>query len=508
MGGFAGMIGRCDETVVARMLDKMRHRGPDDRGLWIDDRACLGHHQLATVDVSQGRRPLSGKDGRFRIVYDGTLYNVRDLQRRLNTRNGDMLSDAIWSDAEVILRLYEEEGLDFVRHLDGMYAFVIYDRQTGAVAIARDPLGIKPLYYGYGPDGTLYFASEIKGLLQGTSDVREFPNGHVFRSDVGFRPYDDVRPPASRVGEPAEAVQRVQAALESAVRKALVADVPVGAFLSGGLDSSLVTAIARRYKASLPTFAVGVDGCADLQATEEVAEYVGTHHYTYVMTPADVRNILPEVIYTMESFDPALVRSAVATYFVARLAGEHVKVVLSGEGADELFGGYDYLKDLGGYGELDRELLLITRAMHNTNLQRVDRLTMRHSVEGRMPFLDRSVVHTALAVSPALKIYGKAKTEKWVLRKAAEAYLPHTIIWRGKEKFAIGTGTADVLREWAASQVSDSDYARHRRLPGGFEIKSKEEMYYYRIFREFFPVEAVLPTMGRSRSLDPKQRYA
>lgn len=503
MCGLAGVFGASNRPLIQEMLDIMQHRGPDGQGIYEGEKACLGHNRLTTIHLDGGSQPLSDETGRYHIAYDGEVYNFRQLKERMGSRHRWKTG----SGAEVILRLYQDEGPDMVHHLDGMFALVIYDSHQNQVFMARDPLGIKPLYYGYDAAGNLYVASEIKALLKATDDVREFPNGHIYDSVHGLRPYFRLEPPLEPLGDPAEALPHLRASLDAAVQKRLMADVPLGVFLSGGLDSSLIAAMVRRYQSPLKSFAVGTEGCSDLAAAQQVARYLGTDHHTVIITPQDIQQALPTVIYTLESFDPALVRSAVATYFVAQLASQHVKVVLSGEGADELFAGYDYLKDLRP-GDLEKELLYITNALHNTNLQRVDRMTLRHSLEARVPFLDLQVVRTALKLAPSLKLRGQEKVEKWILRKLAEEYLPHTIVWRSKEKFALGTGTAHVLREWASSQVTDGDFARHRRLPNGFEIKSKEELFYYRIFKEHFGYDKIVQGMGRSRSLDPKQRYA
>lgn len=512
MCGLAGMFGKKagDEDVAAvrRMMERLAHRGPDGRAFFAGDDVCLGQNSLAVVDLQARRRPVRNEDGSLCIVADVEAYGTAAMRARL-PRGRRFATN---TGAEAVLHLYEEYGPNCVEHIEGAFAFVIYDARRRALFMARDPLGVKPLYYGYGPDGTLYFASEIKALAVATEDIREFPPGHRFDTEAGFERY--YRLPAADgdaahpLSDPEQAVERVRALLEEAVEKRMRTDAPLGAFLSGGLDSSLITALAVRRQPGLKTFAVGMEGSGDLEAARTVADYLGTRHYEYVITEEDIRETLPRVIYHLESFDPALVRGAMANYFAARLAKDHVKVVLSGEGADELFSGYTYLRELDVEEELPRELRLITAKLHNTGLQRLDRLSAAHSVAARPPFLHLKLVELAFRIAPGLKMYGRPKVEKWILRKVAERYLPHSIIWRAKQKFAIGTGIADVLKKLAEERVSEAEFRRGRHLKNGFEIKSREEYYYYKLFRRFFPAERVTRVMGRSRSLGPTERYA
>lgn len=515
MCGFAGVFGDCDgdddSLKVRVMLDRISHRGPDDRGIYEDGPVCFGQHGLAIVDLKSDRQPLSNEDGSLWIVGDVEAYGLHGLRQRLETEYRFATDTAV----EVILKMYEKLGPACVDRLDSAFAFAVYDRRKNELFIARDALGVKPLYYGFDADGTLYFASEIKALAAVIEDIRQLPPGHYYHSRTGLQKYYSL--PSLNgtaalngrlVDDPQEAVDEVHDALERAVRRRMTADAPLGTFLSGGLDSSLITAMAARRKEKLPSFAVGMEGSADLEAARFVAEYLGTDHYEHVITAGEIRAVLPQVIYHLESFDPALVRGAIANYFAARLAAEHVKVVLTGEGADELFGGYTYLKRFDVQSELPRELHQITEAMHSSGLQRLDRLNAAHSVAGRPPFLDPELVDLAFHISPRLKMYGEEKVEKWVLRKVAEGYLPEDIIWRGKEKFALGTGTADVLQQLAEEHVSEDEYERNCSLPNGFKIKSREELYYYKVFERFFPAEQLTHLVGRSRSLDADEMYA
>jgi asparagine synthase (glutamine-hydrolysing) len=533
MCGIAGIIGRADAAATERMLADLRLRGPDDRGVMLEDGISLGHSRLSIIDLSErGRQPLSNEDGTLWLVFNGEIYNFRELRAHLSGLHRFRTA----TDSEVLLHLYEEKGPAMVRDLDGMFAFVLYDLQSRVAFLARDPLGIKPLYYLRDAHGDLLFASEIKSLISFGEEVREFPNGTAatFRVDSLKqdldRSIDPIQGGALRfwsvpsravwTADPTSAVDQIDTLLCGAVRKRLVADVPVGVFLSGGLDSSLIAAIARQLAGErLMSFATGLGGCADLGHARRVADFLGTEHYELPFSPEDLIESLPDVIYRLESFDPALVRSSIPTYFVSKLAARRVKVVLSGEGADELFAGYQYLKEYAGDpAELDRELREITSDLHNTNLQRVDRMTMSVGLEGRVPFLDKALVAAAFRMHPDLKLrrdpqraaamgYAAPWVEKWILRRVAERWLPDEVAWRRKEKFAIGTGTGAILEAYAESQVSDADLARERSLPDGRAVHSKEELLYWRIFRTWYGTPAVTAQVGRSRSLNPGQRY-
>lgn len=498
------------------MLRALRRRGPDGSGIFQDDDGTLGHVRLAIVDPASGPQPLMNEDGSLWVAFNGEIYNHARLRQGLRGHQFRTRTDT-----EVLVHLYEEHGPEMVSQLDGMFAFAIYRPARGArppeLLLARDPLGIKPLYYGYAADGTLYFASELRALLCLVERPREFPAGTWFHSRRGFHRYFELPRESPDITDPEEAVAGLRERLEQAVRKRLMADVPLGVFLSGGLDSSLISAMARRYvEGELHSFAVGVRGCPDLAASRQVAAALGTVHHVRELEPDDVIRALPRVIYHLESFDPALVRSAIPTYFVSRLAGRYVKVVLSGEGADELFAGYPSLAPLAAAKTQGRqngcalhdELVALTNNLHHTNLQRVDRMTMACSIEGRVPFLDLAAVRYGLRIHPDLKWRtdeGEGVPEKWILRRLAEHYLPSDIAWRKKEKFAKGTGIADLLAKWADAAVTDADWNRSRQPEPGLVLDSKEAVAYYRIFRRFFPQKRAIDTVGRTRSVTPEE---
>jgi len=481
MCGIAGLWGSADRDLVERAMDGIVHRGPDGAGLHVQANGVLGHRRLAIMDPAGGAQPLYNEAGSSAIVANGEIYNFPALRRDLATRH----SFATDSDNEAILHLFEECGPETPKALGGMFAFAICDE--GGLFLARDPIGIKPLYYGHARDGAglpvTVFASEMKPLADWVDDLAEFPPGHWFDSRTGLTSYYQV-PTAPPVDRPVEQhVALVRQGLEDAVASHLMSDVPVGAFLSGGLDSSVIAAIARRHVEELHTFSVGLPGSPDIEAARRVAAHIGSIHHEYLMSPAEVAEKLPEIVHALESFDQDLVRSAIPTYFCSRLAAGYVKVILTGEGADELFAGYAYHKTLADPETLHRELSRSVSALHNINLQRVDRLTMLHSLEGRVPFLDAAFIALALSVPPELKLAPMPDgrmIEKWVLRRACEDLLPADIVWRTKEQFDEGSGTIDLLDEALEPLLRDGDLAAYRRSVQE-PLRSAEEALYHRM---------------------------
>jgi len=490
MCGIAGMVGEPDEDLLRRMLDELRHRGPDDLGVAVDDGAAIGQSRLSIIDVRGGHQPIFDEEDRACIVANGEIYNYRRLAKRLarhvfRTR----------SDSEVPLHLYEEDGPGVAARFDGMFAIAIWDGTN--LYLARDPVGIKPLYYAIA-DGTFYFASEIKALLPATGEtIREFPNGHWYRTDRGFHRYagwkTDIRPEADLEA----AVRDVRRLLNAAVESHLMSEVPLGTFCSGGLDSTLVTAIAAKRLDRFHTFSTGMEGAPDLENAQRAADHLGTDHHVRVFTEDEVLDRLPEIIWRLESFDAALVRSAAPTYFVSELAKKFVTVVLTGEGADELYAGYGYLKELP-QEDVHPELVRITQSLHNLNLQRTDRMTMAWALEARVPYLDGAHGNLALGLPVEWKIPGDGRTEKWILRRAAEGILPDDLLWRRKEKFAEGTGSVDVVQREAERQVTEAQFARLREEAHPLALRTKEEAYCYRLFRERFPKEVAVGCLGRT----------
>jgi len=497
MCGIAGCYPAQEFAQVSECLIALAHRGPDAKGLFETPHGTLGQVRLAILDVAEGHQPMTEK-GAF-IAFNGEIYNYRTLRGRLPAAvNTD-------SDTEVILKLYLAYGPECVKFLDGMFGFAILGR--GELFLARDPLGIKPLYYAVNGD-RIWFASEVKALLGKATDVKEFPPGHWWHSRLGLHRYyaiDELagEAPAALTSPDAQVLDQIQATLRAAVYKRLIADeqVPVGVSLSGGLDSSVVAALAREAKTTLDTFVVGTTDSADIEASQQVADYLGTRHHVLTYTFDDMLAALPEVIYHLESFDAPLIRSAIPNYFLAKLASDHVKVILLGEGADELFAGYKYLDGISEAGQLDEELRLITAKLHNTNLQRADRMTMAHSIEGRVPFLDQEMVKTAFSLPAAWKLHRSRHAEKELLRCSVASLLPEQIAWRPKQKFSDGAGSMELLAVYAAEKITDAEFERERPLPGTPKIRSKEELFYWRIFKEVLGDRLSPELVGMTRSI-------
>ncbi|MGH8564172.1 MAG: asparagine synthase B [Gammaproteobacteria bacterium] len=474
--------------LSVRML---RHRGPDGIGALTIGRSEIAHARLAIVDVVGGAQPMLGEAGRTALVCNGEIYNHAVIRDRLCSRHAFTSN----SDSEAVLHLYEELGSHCPRQLDGMFAFFASDGEH--FFAARDPLGIKPLYVGRDASGAVWLSSEIKALHEQCTSFEVLPPGCSLTESSEITRW--FKPPwLETVGtlrdfEVNEPLKR----LETAVVKRLMSDVPLGVFLSGGLDSSLVAALAGRHLPKLKTFAVGVEGAPDLAAASRVARALRTHHYERIYTPREAEGALERVIYHLESYDPALIRSAVPSFFLSQFAAEHVKVVLTGEGADELFAGYEYFKGFSEPGAVHRECARLIMGLHNMNLQRIDRMTMAHGLEGRVPFLDVALVEWAMSLDPKLKLQSELVPEKLPLRAASHGLLPSEIVWRTKQQFSTGAGADHVLQTFAARVVSDSELAH---APETFPIdtpSSKEAFLYRKIFERDFPGESARKAVGR-----------
>lgn len=499
MCGIAGTYQSNSQRTVNKMVMQLKHRGPDGDGVIPTQKATLGHTRLAIVDVAGGHQPL--QDGAAWIAFNGEIYNYMDLRHeRLNEQQFNTRTDT-----ETVLRLYQRFGPKCVEMLNGMFAFAI--SWKGELFLARDPLGIKPLYYGKNDDG-LHFASEVKALSLVTNDIHEFPAGHWFHSGKGWQQYytvestlQDELPDVQNEGD---ALHAIRDSLQDAVQKRLMSDVPLGVSLSGGLDSSIISMIASQDTPGLHSFVVGVEGGEDLEAAQLMADTLGTQHHEYIYTEQDMLKVLPDVVYYLESFDPALVRSAIPNFMLARMASDYVKVMLTGEGADELYAGYSYLQRFEKPDDLQEELVYITEALHNTNLQRGDRMSMAHGLEARVPFLDVDSVSMALSIPPEWKLQKDGRPAKALLRWAYKGLLPEEIVYRPKMKFSQGAGSSDILAERAEEKVSDGDFQQEKerlQREWDYTLPNKESLLYYNIQREHYQDEWIMPNMGSSRSL-------
>ena len=493
---------RAQALALSRL---QRHRGPDWSGIHADEGAILAHERLAIVGVDSGAQPLKSADGLQVLAVNGEIYNHRALEQAL---------PAPWpfqtqSDCEVILPLYQAEGAGFLERLEGMFAFVLWDAARRRFLIARDALGIVPLYWGRDAHGNLFVASELKALAPVCREAAEFPPGHYLLSDQGSEPVRWFQPPwrdyAAVAGAPSDhAVLRT--ALEDSVRRHLMSDVPYGVLLSGGLDSSLIAAIARRFAErrveddgrspawwpQLHSFAIGLEGSPDLAAAQAVAQHIGTIHHGFRFTLQEGLDALADVIQHLETYDVTTVRASTPMYLMARrIRAMGIKMVLSGEGSDELFGGYLYFHKAPDARALHEETVRKLEALHLYDCLRANKAMAAWGVEARVPFLDRRFVEVAMALDPAVKLSGssRGRIEKQFLREAFAGVLPESVLWRQKEQFSdgVGYGWIDALKAHAGAQVSDAELAAARfRFP--YNTPGTKEAYLYRsLFERHFP---------------------
>lgn len=463
------------------MLEVTVHRGEDStRADHWDQRCGLGINRLSIIDLEHGEQPLHNEDGSIHVVCNGEIYNQAELADDLKPSHQLATS----SDAEVIAHLYEDHGHDCVNLLDGMFSFILYDSRRRTFLAVRDPLGIKPLYYAR--DGKRWLlASEAKALLESGVDpawLRSLPPGFRLTPERGPEQYFHLSTHKS-VPNP----ELVRTLLDHAVQKRLMADVEVGTFLSGGLDSSLVTALAARHNPELQAFTVGMEGSSDLEAAKVLARQLGVRHHIRSFDVGDMIDLLPEAIWHVESYNPSMVTGAVVTLMAAKLAKEAgIKVVLCGEGSDEVFAGYLAMRHLP-FPELHDATWTLIENLHKTELQRLDRMSMAVSLEARVPFLDRDLVEYGLNLPRSAKIrtVEGRRIEKWILRQAFDGQLPDEILWREKEPFDQGSG-GRVLIAHANEAVSDQDLAQAQQRWPEAGLASKEMLYYYRIWREHF----------------------
>ncbi len=483
------------------MLDALPHRGPNDRGLHAYGDTVLGHTRLSIVDVAQGHQPILVKGGSSGVICNGEIYNFRNLRAKLSPKHRFTTE----SDTEAVLHLYEEKGPECVKELDGMFAFAVFNGDD--FMLARDPIGIKPLYYGY-YDDNLYFSSELGAMtLAGVDEVHEFPAAHYYTPKEGFVEYYQIPEIQDHLLTDIEETSRlIRETFIQAVKKRLLADpeVPVGSFCSGGLDSSLVAAIAAEEIPHLHTFVVGMeddngDVSDDIKAARIAVKHIGSTHHELIFTEQEYYEALPIVIKKLESYDPSLVRCAIPCYFTCKLAADYVTVVLTGEGADELFTGYHYMKHFP-FDKLNMEARRCIGNLHNINLQRADRMGMLFSLELRVPYLDVDMVDLAMKIPPELKIRGHngAKIEKWILRKAFEGtgYLPDEILWRYKVQYTQGAGCESLGEVLAEKQMSEEEFQQIKAENPKATINSREAAYYFKIFREFHPQDSILGSIG------------
>ncbi len=489
--------------MALRQSRLLRHRGPDWSGIHVCDGAVLAHERLTIVDVNTGAQPLLSPDGRQALAVNGEIYNHRALRKTLQ----QPFQFSTESDCEVILPLYLKHGSGFLNDLQGMFAFVLHDEASDGYLIARDPIGIIPLYYGFDDEHQLYVASEMKALLDVCNVVSEFPPGHYWQSGDAEptayyrRPWQDF----AAVENVTTDVKAVGEALEKSVISHLMTDVPYGVLLSGGLDSSIIAALTQNHASMqvedrerspawwphLHSFAVGLEGSPDLAAAEKVAAHIGTVHHGFVFTLQEGLDALDEVIYHLETYDVTSIRAATPMYLLARkIHAMGIKMVLSGEGADEIFGGYLYFHKAPDARAFHEETLRKLSRLHSYDCLRANKAMAAWGVEARVPFLDRDFLDVAMSLNPKDKMISKGKMEKQILREAFCDLLPEEIVWRQKEQFSDGVGYSwiDGLRDHAKAQVSAKQMAHAaKRFP--FNTPVSEEAYLFRsLFDSHFPL--------------------
>lgn len=501
---------------VLEMAKKIRHRGPDWSGVYSDDKVIMAHERLAIVDPASGQQPLFSADKKLILAANGEIYNHRELAK--NLKNPYEFQTA--SDCEVILALYKEKGVDFVDDLNGIFGFALYDVEKDEYFVARDHMGIIPLYIGWDQNGTFYVASELKALEGTCSKIELFPPGHYMSSKDGKfvqwykRDWEDYQ----AVKDNETSIAEVKEALEAAVHRQLMSDVPYGVLLSGGLDSSVISAIAKKYSQKriesddtsaawypqLHSFSVGLDGSPDLAAAQKVADHIGTVHHEIKFTIQEGLDAIKDVIYNIETYDITTIRSSTPMYLMARvIKSMGVKMVLSGEGADEIFGGYLYFHKAPNAKEFHEETVRKLDKLHMYDCLRANKSLMAWGIEGRVPFLDKEFMDVAMRINPQDKMINGQRMEKWVIRKAFEDMLPESVAWRQKEQFSDGVGYSwiDTLKEVVDKEVTDEQLANAKfRFPIQTPT-NKEEFYYRTIFEDHFPSDTAALSVPQEASV-------
>ncbi len=507
---------------VLDMSKKIRHRGPDWSGIYTGDNAIISHERLSIVDPFSGKQPLISDDGTIILAANGEIYNHKEIRKEFEGKYNFKTQ----SDCEVIIPLYKAYGKDFIEKLSGIFAFALYDSKNDIYLIARDEIGVIPLYQGWDKSGRYYVASELKALEGECVSIQEFPNGCYYYSKDkepvrwykrSWENYENVKSMPKATDEKGEIInpviiEKVRNGLEEAVRKQLMSDVPYGVLLSGGLDSSIIAAITQKYSKKrietdskeaawwpqLHSFAVGLEGSPDLIAAKKAADYIGTVHHEIHFTIQEALDALPDVIYHIETYDITTVRASTPMYLLARaIKSMGIKMVLSGEGSDELFGGYLYFHKAPNAQEFHEELVRKMSKLHLYDCLRANKSLMAWGVEGRVPFLDKEFIDIAMNLNPSDKMNillpdGSQRIEKWIIRKAFEDLLPAEICWRQKEQFSDGVGYnwIDTLKKMTEEKISDAEFARRENRFPINPPKTKEEYYYREIYSSLFPSDS------------------
>ena len=495
---------------VLEMSKKVRHRGPDWSGIHCGKNVLLAHERLAIVDPQSGNQPIFSSDRKLILAANGEIYNHRDLKHNLESKYDFQTN----SDCEIILALYKEKGVDFLDDLNGIFGFVLYDENKESYLIARDHMGIIPLYMGWDKFGTFYVASELKALEGICNKIEIFPPGH-YLSSADSKPvkwYNRDWMEYDAVCDNETDFDTLQDALEQAVHRQLMSDVPYGVLLSGGLDSSITSALAKKYSKNriesddqkaawypqLHSFAVGLTGSPDLKAAKLVADHIGSIHHEVTFTIQEGLDAIKDVIFHLETYDVTTVRASTPMYLMARvIKSMGIKMVLSGEGADEIFGGYLYFHKAPNPKEFHKETVRKLEKLYQYDCLRANKSLAAWGIEGRVPFLDKEFIDVAMRINPKDKMINKDRMEKWVLRKSFENYLPDSVAWRQKEQFSDGVGYdwIDSLKELVNKEVSDAMF-KNAKFTFPFQTPMSKEEYYYRsIFESHFPSETAAKTV-------------
>ncbi|WP_431111403.1 asparagine synthase B [Winogradskyella poriferorum] len=500
---------------VLEMAKAIRHRGPDWSGIYSDDKVIMAHERLAIVDPASGKQPLFSEDKKLILAANGEIYNHKALRAQFPEYKFQTESDC-----EVILALYKEKGVDFVDEMNGIFGFAIYDVEKDEYFIARDHMGIIPLYMGWDKHGTFYVASELKALEGVCTKIELFPPGHYMSSRDGklIQWYKRDWEAFEAVKDNETSIAEVRQALEDAVHRQLMSDVPYGVLLSGGLDSSVTSAIAKKYSQrrieaddkeqawwpQLHSFSVGLEGSPDLAAARKVADHIGTVHHEIKFTIQEGLDAIKDVIYQLETYDITTIRASTPMYLMARvIKSMGIKMVLSGEGADELFGGYLYFHKAPNAKEFHEETVRKLSKLHMYDCLRANKSLAAWGIEGRVPFLDKEFMDVAMRINPEDKMIKDGRIEKWVVRKAFEDMLPESVAWRQKEQFSDGVGYSwiDTLKAVVNEEVTDEQMANaHFRFP--IQTPQNKEEYYYRtIFEGHFPSDAAALSVPQEPSV-------